>query len=263
MSLGMIFLIGISVLILVGVSQRVLDRLRLNDKVALAFVVAIIVGGLLPDINITNIFGFNIGGFLVPFALAVYLFVKADTGWERTRSVIAALIAGVAIYFAGKLLPHEPEAMLMNTNYLYAILGGVIAYLFGRSRRAAFIAGIVGMIIADVIQLGINYATNIQSPIILGGGGGFGSTVIAGILAVLIAEVIGETREKLQGGTAKKHMHFEHSEFASSLGTDEDNNKDNNKDNKIIDINKNDNIINIQDKCNQQNDGGEDGEEDK
>lgn len=252
MSIGMIFLMAVSVLILLGVSQRVLDRMRLNDKTALLFVVAIIIGGFIPDIRITNILAFNIGGFVIPLILAVYLFVKADTGWEKTRSVLAALIAGVAIYLAGRWLPEEPETMAIEPMYIYAILGGLIAYVFGRSRRAAFIAGIVGMILADVIQVVVNYLNNIPSPIVLGGGGGFGATVIAGILAVLIAELVGETREKLQGGTAKKNMKFEHSEFASSLGLE-------NKDKKIKDKK----IISIKDKIYRHKNGGDNGNEKK
>lgn len=35
---------------------------------------------------------------------------------------------------------------------------------------------------------------------IIGGGGAFDAIVIAGLLAVLLAEFIGETRERLQGG---------------------------------------------------------------
>jgi len=36
--------------------------------------------------------------------------------------------------------------------------------------------------------------------VLIGGGGAFDAVVIAGLLAVLLAEFIGETREWLQGG---------------------------------------------------------------
>jgi hypothetical protein len=48
-----------------------------------------------------------------------------------------------------------------------------------------------------MMTLGIPGTANI------GGGGAFDVIVIAGLLAVLLAEFIGETRERLQGGPAE------------------------------------------------------------
>ena len=42
--------------------------------------------------------------------------------------------------------------------------------------------------------------------------------MISGFLAVLLAEFVGELREKIQGGTSKKNMHFDHAEFTSAVG---------------------------------------------
>ncbi|KAB3533171.1 DUF1614 domain-containing protein [Alkaliphilus serpentinus] len=228
MSIGMILLIGVTVLIFMGLAERVLDRLRLNDKAAIIIILAIILSTIfIPNIDLTERVSINIGGFVIPLALAIYLFIKAETGKEKLRAVIAAVVAGTVIYLVQRfVLPADPEAQRIDPNYVYAILGGLTAYILGRSRRAAFIAGIVGVIISDLIQLVLNIINNIPSPTRFGGAGGVDTTVIAGILAVVIAEIIGETREKLQGGTAKKKMHFEKGHFASSLGQDESKNQD-------------------------------------
>ena len=47
------------------------------------------------------------------------------------------------------------------------------------------------------------------------------AVVISGLLAVLLAEVVGELRERLQGGTEKKHMRFDHGEFTSAIGAED------------------------------------------
>ena len=60
MTIGMILLIIVAVLILLGVGQRVLDRLRLNDKLALLFIALIIGLGFVPDIRVTEVFAFNL-----------------------------------------------------------------------------------------------------------------------------------------------------------------------------------------------------------
>lgn len=220
MPLGLTLLVVAGILVLFGVGHQVLDRLRLNDKTALLFMAAIFVGGLLPDISLGDRFSINLGGAVLPFALAVYLFAKAGTAREKVRSVLASLIAGAAIYAAGRLLPHEPETMMFDPNYIYGIVAGITAYLFGRSRRASFIAGIMGVILADLAQGIENIIRGIAAPIRLGTAGAVDAVVISGLLAVLLAEFVGELRERLQGGTEKKHMRFDHAEFISAIGAD-------------------------------------------
>ena len=239
MPLGLTLLVVVSILILFGVGQRILDRMRLNDKTALLFMVAIFVGGLIPNIPLGRSFSINLGGAIIPLILVVYLFVKADTAKEKSRSILAAILAGAGIYLAGRLMPSEPGTMPFDPNYAYGIIAGVIAYLFGRSRRASFIAGIAGVILADIAQGLENVIRNIPAPINIGGAGAVDIVVISGLLAVMLAEFVGELREKLQGGTNKKNMHFDHAEFTSAIGAEDENtiddkntNKDTNKDNK-------------------------------
>ncbi|SES64956.1 Uncharacterized membrane protein [Natronincola peptidivorans] len=227
MSIGMILLIIVSILIFAGLAERVLDRLRLSDKAAIAIIIAIVVSTIfIPDISITENVSFNIGGFVIPMALAIYLFIKADTSKEKIRAVVAAVVAGGVIYGTQRfILPAEPEAQNIDPNYVYAILAAIVAYVLGRSRRGAFIAGVVGVVISDLIQMIINNINNIPAPTRFGGAGGVDTTVIAGVLAVLLAEIVGEARERLQGGTAKKNMHYEKGHFASTLGERDKNTK--------------------------------------
>ena len=55
------------------------------------------------------------------------------------------------------------EGTKTEPNYLYGIAGGVIAYLLGRSRRGAFIAGVVGVLQMDVLEFRLKseYGVNI------------------------------------------------------------------------------------------------------
>lgn len=78
MSLGMILLVVLTLLILFGVLQRVLDRMALTDRQALFLVALIFAGGWLPDLRLGMV-SLNIGGALVPFGVCVYLFFHAGT----------------------------------------------------------------------------------------------------------------------------------------------------------------------------------------
>jgi uncharacterized membrane protein len=224
MPAGLIVLIAVSALIFLGLAHRVLDRLRLSDGAALAVIAAIIIGSFIPDIPITDRVSVNIGGAIVPVALAVYLFIKAGTAKEKVRAIIASLGTGAAVYALGKLLPAGPEdtGQFMDYNYLYAAIGGLTAYLLGRSRRSAFIAGIMGIVLSDLVQGLINWYTGMPGQTSFGGAGAFDVTIISGVFAVVLAELIGESRERMQGGTADKDMEFEGGEFVDSKDTAEE-----------------------------------------
>ena len=213
MTIGMSILIVVAILILLGVGQRVLDRMRLNDKLALLFIALIIGLGFVPDIRVTDVFAFNLGGAVVPLALCIYLFVKADTAWERWRSILASIVTGAAIFAIGMFAPDEPETITVDPILLYGLAAGLIAYVFGRSRRCAFIAGVVGMMLSNTANAIYVWSKGVPQDFVLGGAGAFDGIVIASIVAVLLAELLGEIIERMKRGTQRPTREFRNGEF--------------------------------------------------
>lgn len=202
--LGLTSLVVVAILIYLGVAQRILDRMRLTDREALLFIAAMALGNFL-EIPVTSRVSVNIGGAVVPAVLAIYLFIKAGSAKEKTRAVLATLAATAVIYGVNKLLPAQPILPIpIDPMYLYAILAATAGYLAGRSRRSAFIAGVLSMILVDIIsRVEVAYIGG-NSSVTIGGAGLFDGVVIVGILAVALAEVFGESLERIQGGP-KKH----------------------------------------------------------
>lgn len=213
MTIGFILLIIVGLLVLFGVGQRVLDKMRLTDRQALLFIALIIAGGFVPDIRVTDVFSFNIGGALIPLALCVYLWIKADTTVEKVRSIVAALVTGVAVFMLGRFLPDEPDTMIIDPNYAYGIAAGIIGYIFGRSRRGAFIAGVVGVMLANVANAVYVWSNGVDQRLVLGGAGGFDVIVISGFLAVLLSELIGEIFERIKRGRQRPTREFKDGDF--------------------------------------------------
>ena len=213
MTIGMILLILVAILILLGAGQRVLDRLRLNDKLALLFIALIIALGFVPDIRLTDSFAFNLGGAVVPLALCIYLFLRAGSAWEKWRSILASIVTGAAIFAIGRLMPDEPEAITVDPMILYGLAAGVIAYLFGRSRRCAFIAGVVGMMLANTANALYVWSRGVPQAFVLGGAGAADGIVIAGLLGVLLAELLGELIERMRRGSRRPVRQFRDGEF--------------------------------------------------
>jgi len=196
--IGLISLVVVSILVYFGVAHRVLDKLRLNDKSALAVIVAIIIGSFI-DIPLGSKVTINAGG-VIAVILAVYVWLGAGTTFEKVRSLIAAVVVGLALYLAGRYLGAEPEAIFIDPIYIYPLIAGVVGYLAGRSRRGAFFAAVMGVLSLDVTQYVYLSRTGLPGTVHVGGAGAFDSLILAGILAVLLAELIGESLERMQGG---------------------------------------------------------------
>ena len=203
MSIGMILLVVLSLLILAGMLQRTLDRMALTDRQALAIMAAIFIGGWLPQIDL-GLVTVNIGGAVVPLIVCVYLLLRAGSAKERIRALVAAALTAAAIFALGLLLPADPMQMpMLDPMILYGIAGGLIAWLLGRSRRSAFIAGVLGVMLTDLIT-GISLRIRgVDQVIHLGGAGALDAVVLAGVIAVLMCELTGEIIERIQTGKAR------------------------------------------------------------
>lgn len=203
MTFGMIVLLVLSLLVIFGVGQRVLDRLHLNDKWALAVMLGIFIGGFIPAIPIGNV-RIGVGGCIIPLALCVWVLVKADTALEVSRALFGALLTAAVVWLISLLMPAEPEGIVLDPNYAYGIAAGIVAYLLGRSRRAAFVCAVVGVLLADVAVGVVNAANGVDTLVRLGTGGALDAVVISALIAVLMAEFMGELLERIVRGRGKE-----------------------------------------------------------
>lgn len=195
---GQIILLLLALAVFLGWTHRALDRMRLTDTMALVLLAIMFAGAFLPPIPLGPV-RLGIGGFFVPVGVAVYLLVTADEAHEKRRGIVAAVLAGAIVYALDKLLPPDPGLagpIDLDPLWTPAIVAGVVGYLSGRSRRASFIAGVLGLVLADVFTGIANAVRNIPGAFAsIGTGGVFDGVVLAGVLAVLLAEVVGESRE--------------------------------------------------------------------
>ncbi|MBQ4552131.1 MAG: DUF1614 domain-containing protein [Clostridia bacterium] len=194
MTLGSILLSGTAILVLLGVGQRVLDRMHLTDRAALVIIAAMFVGGLLPDIDF-GLVRINVGGAVIPLGVCLYLLLRAEND-ERVRAVMGAVVTGGIVYLLGRIMPDEPEKIFIDPVYLCGIVGGLSGFVFGHSRRGAFISGVAGVLLADVINAIVVWSSGISQTLRLGGAGIFDTAVISGLSAVLLCELIGEVMER-------------------------------------------------------------------
>lgn len=66
-----------AVLLLFGVGEKTAKRLGLNKTLAILLLLVTAAGLLIPDIRIGSALTINLGGFLFPLIVAIYIFAKA------------------------------------------------------------------------------------------------------------------------------------------------------------------------------------------
>jgi uncharacterized membrane protein len=102
------------------------------------------------------------------------------------------------VLLTDRLLPVEPGFALWDVDPVYTagLIAALLGYLLGRSRRLAFASAVGGLALAELTAvLGVG---SVEEPaLVLGGAGLFDVLLISGVGAVLLAELVGEVRERI------------------------------------------------------------------
>lgn len=206
MPAGMTVLVVVAALVYFGVAQRVLDKMRLSDTQALVFIGLMVAGSFItvPLLSGRTSISLNIGGTLVPLGIAIYLLITADSAYERIRALLAAVVTAAIVFGIAQYTDFDPSSgAFIDPLWLFSIVSGIVGYLAGRSRRAAFIAGVLGILLTDLVHALRAWMVNLNTTTVLGGAGVFDSMIISGIIAVALAEIVGEARERVTGGPGR------------------------------------------------------------
>jgi uncharacterized membrane protein len=193
MPIGTIILSVFLGLMFLGLFHTTLDRLKLTDTQAISILLLIILGSFI-NIPLTRNLSINMGG-IIPVLLGIYVLTKANENMEIRRGILAIILTTGGIYLLSRVLSRTPEPGT-DTLYINGLVAGILAYTIGRSRRAAFSAGVLSVFILDIIQLVSRTLQGQPVSGIIAGAGIFDSMIIAGIIGLLFAEVLGETRER-------------------------------------------------------------------
>jgi uncharacterized membrane protein len=204
LTIGVILLSAVVLLTVAGLAHRVFDRMHLTDAQALIFLVLLIAGSFItiPLYRGPYTVAVNIGGGILPVALAIWVLTRAGTGYEWGRALFSAVVTGIFLYGTAKLFRGFGHGYdIIDPMWVFGLVAGVVGYVAGgRSRRSAFVGATLGVLLLDLANLVELSLTRSPGRVVVGGAGAFDTVVVAGVLAVLLAEIVGETRERLGGG---------------------------------------------------------------
>ena len=191
---GALVIALVSVSVYLGWTARVLEDMRLSRGLALALLAVMFLGAILPEPLLLPGLAVDIGGALVPAGVALYLLVTAGTRRERVRAGFSALAVAVVLLLMDRTFPLEPGLGLnLDPDPLLspAMIAAFLGFLLGRSRRSAFVAATLGVVSVDLLAWLENAARGLEGAVVaLGGAGVFDATVVAGVLAVALTQMM-------------------------------------------------------------------------
>lgn len=190
MTIGLILLAILAILIFFGLAERFFRQLGINNWLAFLFVLALVIGAIVPNITIGKVFSLNVGGFLVPLVIMTVLMLIMKSGSEILRGILGIIsVASVAV--ATRMLI-EPTigALILASSLIIGFVGGMVAFLVGQSRLAALASAMGGIVLGDII---INFLYTFVIGgynFSLGSLGVFDSIIIASIFSILLYEAV-------------------------------------------------------------------------
>ncbi len=170
--IGFIILGAIALLGVLGLGKRVKQDFMVNEWVFFAFVALIIGLNFIPTI-VWGGFSFRIGTMLL-LLLALFMHFIGGKGVNRVFTLMLTIILTGITYGATRLTyMFAPQSMFSDVNWAYALIVGLLAFLFTRNARYGFISGVVSMFAAHVLasigEQGISLEPAFNSAVIAGG----------------------------------------------------------------------------------------------
>ena len=187
MVIGYVLLGFVAVMMFFGLLNEVVRSMKMEPWIALVFVIAYIVGGVIPAIYFGSEFAFSIGGFIVPLVLAVVLTVFAGFGMTFLRTETAMLATAAVTVAVTVWMPLGNVWLNVLGSCVIGIVGGVISYAICSSRTSTAAGCVGGVVIGNIIGQFIVYFTGMADVFYLGSTMIFDASVIGLVFSVMLA----------------------------------------------------------------------------
>lgn len=151
--ISMIILGALGLLTILGLARLVLKDFRMGAIVAVIFFALVIGLNFIPAI-VWGAFTFRIGTMIFYIAAIVMFFVYGRFVSQMTALAIAIILGGLA-FAATRLSLLGNNAFFGDTNFVYALIIGVLAFVFTRNGKYSFIVAVEAMMILNLlVQIG-------------------------------------------------------------------------------------------------------------
>lgn len=177
--IGSIILVVLGVMALIGIGSNAVKDFDV-PVLALVLVFAAIVGlNFLPVMNI-GYFYFRLGSALL-FVMTFFLWLFKGKLSNRLMCLLITIILSGLLYGATRLSMYFGNTFWGNVNVYYALIIGVLAFIFTRNAKYGFIASVLSIMTATLLtQIGGNI--NLEAA--------YSWSIVAGGLAIVMYSLV-------------------------------------------------------------------------
>ena len=186
-------MIGLGILLLVaglsffGFYRNFFARERIKMGAAFLFIILFTFGAILPQIEISRNFSFNIGGFIVP--LVFFVFIMAVTNARKSMlkfTLSFFLIMSVSVLVLA-FMPRNVGFTILSVVVL-GIAVAILAFLITGEGSVTMASVAFGVVLGNVISSVILYAQR-ENPVSLGTNGVFDTIIFGIVLGCALVEI--------------------------------------------------------------------------
>ncbi len=200
MLISMIILGILALMVIVGLGKPILKDMKLQWFVPLIFFALVIGLNFIPIIDLGG-FSFSVGTMVFYVGIFVLFFLFSRLNNSITAMALGLIIGGL-IYASTRLAYITGNDFFSTTNWVYALLTGIILYAITRNGKYSFAASSIAMLLPSMlVQIGSN-EINLNY--------NFGWTMLAAGVAFTLHAVMYLIMEKWVSKTEMKDSRFAH-----------------------------------------------------
>jgi len=190
--IGLSLLAIVAIIAFFGFGKRFFARLGLKEWILFLFILALVVGVLVPPIVASEYAYISVGAFLVPLLFSVILLYSSSANKSLANFTITLLLVAAMTLAIFTLMRNQNIVLIALAT---GFASGVVAFLVSKKRSVALIGSISGIVIGDVLFNIINTFI-FDGSIFLGGRATFNSFIIAPFVALLLFEIVATVKAK-------------------------------------------------------------------
>lgn len=210
MTIGLILLAITAIMIFFGFTERLFKSIKIVNWAGFLLLLALCIGAIVPNIRIGGNLIINISGFVLPIifmvALSVVLYKNKEFFKAFTAQLVVIAITVLGLFF----LPIGGTGLNILCSTVIGVLGGIAAYLIGRTRESVLYATFGGVALGELVMRIADFYFITGSKVVLGSGIVFDAIIIAAFSGIVISEIVARVRNRsINAFTAKNSLNFE------------------------------------------------------
>jgi len=196
-----VFIIGLSLLAILAIiaffdfGKRFFARLGLKEWILFLFILSLVIGVLVPPIQVLEYAFISVGGFIVPIIFTVILLYSSGAKKNLSNFSLVLIFVSVSSLAIFVFMRDVENVVLIAIASGFA--GGVVAFLVGKKRAVVFVGGVAGVIFGDVFFNFLS-AFVFERQVFLGGGATFNSFIIVPFVALILLESFAGLKKRKQ-----------------------------------------------------------------